>query len=198
MADSFAEIYDNLNSTVTDLYDTLYGMADQLSIRTNLVFLKKKYVTNSGNTKFLNKLLVCTLPHENKIVEKDKKYFEEFILSQITVEDRVLKEVKNFISRLTEDEMDILWTYAENFRVLSRRFRKLRNSAWLNEQCIEHIVKITENFDGVSIKKVGQKYEVGKATLVRKNGTYWLGEHDLGLSLVDLEKFESELRDFLV
>ncbi len=197
MADSFEEIYQDLNTTVTELYETLSRMTDVLEVRTNLSFLKQKYIRNSNNPNFLNRLLACAIPHEKSITKRDRVYFEKFILSQITVSAEDMVKIREFINSLTPDYMDILWTYADNFNVLTKRFRKLRNSAWLNEQCIDHIIRITENFDGVTIKKEDKKYILGKGVLTRKNGTYWLNEHDLGLSVKDLEKFENEVKDFL-
>ena len=170
-------------------------MASSIGMVTSLNFLKKSYISKSENPKFCNRLLLHVIPHIELIDARDRKYFEDFITSQLAVDEAKMIEIRAFIDSISDDESNILWTYADNFKYLAEEFRKTRTSTWLYKKCVKHIIRITEQCDGTV--KCQETNFVGEGGIERRGKSYWIGDEELDLTDADIRNFSKEIGDFI-
>lgn len=137
---SLNKIYLALNQTVCCLYDSLSSMsAPYLDTYTNICLLKKLYQSNSSDKSFLNLLILSFTPHIEKIKRRDKEYFVQFVIDRVgkNIEQEQQDQIRLFVGGLSEKNLRILWTFADNFVQIAEKFQKIcKDNSWLEKECI--------------------------------------------------------------
>lgn len=144
---SLQKLYLGLNQTVNSLYDSISSMAgDSVSTYSNIRILKSDYQKSCSDPTFLNTLILSFRPHTEKAKKKDKEYFVQFIIDQVKsrIKEEEVKDIRKFVNGLSAKNINILWTFVDNFVLIEKRFTEIcADDEWLRKEC-EKICKVEE------------------------------------------------------
>ena len=135
-------LYKALNITTDGLYETLMGMSSDINTRSKINILAKSFRSRNTDPEYLDSLIVDICPHISQIENRDLAYFY-FFLKEKSEEQSA--EVIKFIDSRTQSDLEVLWTYADNYKNIAKKYaalKKLELSELSKDLVLPQVAKI--------------------------------------------------------
>ena len=122
---SLEKLYSAMNDTTNQLYETLMGMSSNILTRNKINLLAKSFRSKNRDYEYLNSLIAGVYPHISQIEKRDLGYFYYFLREK---SEEQSSEVVSFIDSRSQDDLEVLWTYADNYKEIAKKYAALKKT----------------------------------------------------------------------